>query len=112
MDINSTQALLSDLWPAIGGVLGGAATIVVAIKGFGGKILDGWIDNRFKTSLQRVQNEHEKAIAHLKMEIDSVLAARVKVQEKQFGIVATAWEKFSEMFVAVASALTPVQTCL
>lgn len=86
---------------------GGAAVIAYLTFQFLGK---SWIQNQFARSLERHRHEQAIELQRLRIEIDSVLSGMIRIQEKEYETLPTAWDKLNEARVSVISLLSPVQS--
>ncbi|ONN67803.1 hypothetical protein [Herbaspirillum sp. VT-16-41] len=106
----TTSSFFSENWPAlVAGALAGIPTALASAWAFGSKLTEKWLDRRFQKSLQYLKHEQDLTIARLKVEVDSVLAAKVKIQAKEFETMTVAWEMMSDVMVKVSTVEAPLK---
>jgi hypothetical protein len=85
---------------------GGAAAVAYLIFQMLGK---GWIENKFAQRLEQLRHTQALEIQRVRVEIDSMLSAVVKLQEKEFETLPEAWSKFDDAYRRVSSLVSPMQ---
>lgn len=85
---------------------GGGAAIAYLLFQYLGK---SWIENRFSERLELFKHQQALEIQRLKIEIDSTLSGVLKIQEKEFEVLPTAWDKLYDAFGELSSLTTPFQ---
>ncbi|ACT47088.1 hypothetical protein [Methylotenera mobilis] len=84
---------------------GSAAIAFLLYKNLGEK----WLDSKFKEQLERQRHEQATELSRLKIEIDSMLSAVIKIQEKEFDTLPKAWSLLDEAYKHLASFSSPMQ---
>lgn len=85
---------------------GGAAAVAYLIFQFLGK---RWIENKFQERLDLLKHQHALELQRLRVEIDSLLSAKLKLQEREFNLLPEAWHKLDEAYGQVSSLVSPFQ---
>ena len=86
---------------------GGAALIAYFTFQFLGKT---WIENQFARSLERHRHQQAIELQRLRVEIDSVLSGRIRLQEKEYETLPVAWDRLYDARRHVVSLLSPFQS--
>jgi hypothetical protein len=68
-----------------------------------------WIENKFSQRLEQFKHQQALEIQRLRIEIDSTLSGVLKMQEKEFEVLPTAWDKLYDAFAELGSVATPFQ---
>lgn len=102
MDWNAIAALFGKV-VAIGG---GSVAVAYAAFVFLGK---KWIENTFQARLNSLKHAHDKELQRLKVEIDSLLGATLKLQEREFEVLPEAWRLLDEAKSTLAWVVSPLQ---
>lgn len=84
---------------------GSAAIAFLLYKNLGEK----WLDNKFKEQLEKQRHEQATELSRLKIEIDSMLSAVIKIQEKEFDTLPKAWYLLDEAYKHLANFSSPMQ---
>ncbi|WP_146744864.1 hypothetical protein [Herbaspirillum rubrisubalbicans] len=71
------------------------------------KYAEQWIKNKFDVSLETLRHEQAKTMSMLKIDVDSVLAGRIKIQEREFESLGTAWQMLSDLMVVMSGFMAP-----
>lgn len=100
-----TDAVLQFLGAAIA-YGGGGAVVAYLIFQYLGKT---WIENKFAARLDLLKHQHALELQRLRVEIDSMLSATVKLQEKEFQLLPEAWQKLDEAHGLVSWLVSPSQ---
>jgi len=85
---------------------GSAAAMGYAVFHFMGK---KWIENKFQKDLTEHKHLQNVELQRLKIEIDSLLSAAIKLQDREFEILPVAWEKLDEAYWNVFSVVSQGQ---
>lgn len=85
---------------------GGAAVVAYLLFQYLGKT---WIENKFAERLDQLKHQHALELQHLRVEIDSMLGATLKLQEREFQFLPEAWAKLDEAHGLVSWLVSPVQ---
>lgn len=89
------------------GVGGGAAVISYALmKTLGAK----WLDAHFSERMERFRHEKTKELQHLKSEIDGALKATIRLQEREFEVLAECWHLMNVSYGAAQSLTNRIQS--
>ena len=88
------------------GVGGGAAVVAYAMFQWLGK---KWIEDKFARSLEHMRHQQAVEIQRLRVEIDAILSAEIKLQEREFEVLPEAWEKLQEAHGLVSWLVSPSQ---
>lgn len=51
-----------------------------------------WLENRFEQRLESLRHEHAKELQSLRIEIDTALQGRLRIQEKELEVLTTCWD--------------------
>nr|WP_198980321.1 hypothetical protein [Herbaspirillum sp. ASV7] len=86
-----------------------APVAYAAAKFLMSKYAEQWIENKFKVSLENLRHEQAKTIAMLKVDVDSLLAGRLKIQDKEFESLGTAWQMLSDLMVEMSGFMSPAR---
>jgi len=62
-----------------------------------------WIENKFAQKLELFRHEQAKELERLKLDIDSVLSGKIKLQEKEFETLPKVWELLDTAYGAVTN---------
>lgn len=68
-----------------------------------------WIENKFKERLEQARHEQALEIQRLRVEIDSLLSGAIKLQDRDFEVLPTAWAKLYEANAQIISLVSPMQ---
>ncbi|MFO1328097.1 MAG: hypothetical protein U1F56_12125 [Rubrivivax sp.] len=85
---------------------GGGAVVAYLLFQYLGKT---WIENKFASRLDLLKHQHALELQRLRVEIDSMLTATVKLQEKEFQLLPEAWHKLDEAHGLVRWLTSPMQ---
>lgn len=85
---------------------GGGAVVAYMLFQYLGK---SWIENKFASRLDLLKHQHAQELQRLRVEIDSMLSATVKLQEKEFQLLPEAWQKLDEAHGLVRWLVSPSQ---
>lgn len=85
---------------------GGAAVVAYLLFQYLGKT---WIENKFAERLDYLKHQHALELQRLRVEIDSMLGATLKLQEREFQFLPEAWHKLDEAHGLVAWLVSPFQ---
>jgi hypothetical protein len=86
---------------------GGGATLVayLAIKNFGAS----WLESKFSQRLESFRHSNSKEIEKFKFEIDGVMRAQQRYQEKQFETIVELWQLYRTASAEIAALISPLQ---
>lgn len=85
---------------------GGAVAIAfLTFKFLGQK----WIENKFQERLDQLKHEQAKELQRLRIEIDSLVSGRLKLQQKEFDLLPEAWGKLDLAYGQVTALVSPFQ---
>lgn len=83
--------------------IGAAATIGAGVAYATFKVLGkNWLETKFKKQLSKFNHEQTKEIARLKIEIDSLLDAKISFQQKEFEGLTELWLSISNFKSAIS----------
>ncbi len=98
---------IGEIFVSIIGVGGGAAFISYALmKTLGAK----WLDAQFSERLERFRYEKAKELQHLKSDIDGALKATIRLQEREFEVLAESWHLMNTSYGAAEFLVNPMQS--
>jgi hypothetical protein len=84
------------VWDSILDALGYAFLFLVALAkptyDFAKGWIEKWLDQRFEERLASLQHEHDKQVRRVQSQIDRELDRSVRLNEKEFDVLAKAWE--------------------
>jgi hypothetical protein len=86
---------IESLWGFVTGLIaygGGATVIAYFVFQFLGK---SWLDNKFEKGLENFKHQKDIEIQKLRIEIESLLSGKIKLQERDFTILPEAWAKLN-----------------
>ena len=89
------------------GVGGGASVVTFLILR---KYGTNWLDTQFSKQLEKLRHEHAKELQTLHAEIDGALNATIRLQDREFEVLAEAWNLMNESYGAVQSHVNTTQT--
>ncbi len=100
-------------WDAVAAFFGkavaiGGGSVAVAYGAFV-FLSQKWIENTFQARLNALKHAHEKELQRLKVEIDSLLGATLKLQEREFEVLPEAWRLLDEAKSTLAWVVAPMQ---
>lgn len=81
---------------------GGPTAIAYAVFRFLG---ERWIESKFAAQLEAERHEHAKELQELKKKLDSELSRTVKLQDREFAVLAEAWDLLQDAFGEVGALL-------
>lgn len=85
---------------------GGGAMVAYCVFKWLGK---SWIENKFKERLEQLKHQQQLQLELLKIEINSMLSAAIKLQEREFTILPEAWAKLDEAIGLITYLVHPAQ---
>jgi hypothetical protein len=85
---------------------GGAAVVAYLLFQYLGK---QWIENKFKERLDQLKHHQALELQRLRVEIDSLLSAKLKLQDREFQLLPEAWQKLDEAYGQVSWLVSPMQ---
>ena len=88
---------------------GGGAAVAYLLFQYLGK---SWIENKFNERLELLKHQQNIEVQRLRVEIDSLLSGVVKLQEREFEILPTAWQKLYRAQQVIKSLVSPLETYL
>jgi hypothetical protein len=88
---------------------GGGAAIAYLLFQYLGK---SWIENKFNERLELLKHQQNIEAQRLRVEIDSLLSGVVRLQEREFEILPTAWRKLYRAQQTIKSLVSPFETYL
>lgn len=88
------------------GIGGGAAVISYCLFQFMGK---SWLENKFAKELEAFRHEKTKEIEKLKIEIQSLLSGKLKLQDRDFKVLPEAWSMLNIAQKKLAQTVSPFQ---
>lgn len=68
-----------------------------------------WIESKFSAQLEAERHEHAKELQGLKKKLDSELSRIVKLQDREFTVLAEAWELLQDALGEVSSLVSIVR---
>jgi hypothetical protein len=77
--------------------------ILALVRHFG----ERWIENKFERERAVYKHQHELDVQKLRVEIDSALNANLKLQEREFESLSTAWSLLQETYSQIAAYVSP-----
>lgn len=86
---------------------GGSAAVAYLLFQYLGKT---WIENKFSQRLEQMKYEQALEVQRLKVEIDTMLSRKIKLQDKEFDILPSAWDKLYKAFSKISHLLHPAQS--
>lgn len=84
---------------------GSTAVAYTAFHWLGAK----WIENKFSRTLDNLRHQQAIEVQRLRIEIDSLLSGRLKIQEREFLVLPEVWEKLNEAYSLVSWLVSPIQ---
>jgi hypothetical protein len=100
---------IESFWGFVTGLItygGGATAISYFIFQFMGK---SWLENKFAKELEEFRHEKTKEIEKLKIEIQSLLSGKLKLQDRDFNVLPEAWNMLNQAQKKLASTVSPYQ---
>lgn len=85
---------------------GGATVIAYFVFQFLGKT---WLETKFSKELENFRHEKAIEIERLRVEVESLLSGKIKLQEQDFAILPEAWKKLNIAHKLLASTTSPFQ---
>lgn len=79
--------------------------ILALVRHFG----ERWIENKFERERTNLKHGQELDLQKLRLEIDSALNANLKLQEREFEALSTAWQLLQETYIQIASYVSPLE---
>lgn len=98
MDIINVYSILG-----VGGV---AAIVAYWVFTWLGK---NWLENRFAERLESLKHAQEREMEKYRYEINALFNRITKIQDKEFDVLPTAWQKLQEALGYVARLTSPMQ---
>lgn len=89
-------------------VLYGGGTTAIAFAAFR-LFSERWLQTRFDKNLEAFRHENAKELQSLRAEIDGALSTRLRIQEKEFEILASCWDLMNIAFGATQRYVSPFQ---
>jgi len=99
----------SEIAAFIGNVLaigGGSAAVAYLLFQWLGK---KWIEDKFARSLEQLRHQQALEIQKLRVDIDTMLSAELKLQGREFDVLPEAWEKLQDAHGLVSWLVSPSQ---
>jgi hypothetical protein len=98
---------LSEFFVSLLAAGGGAA--VVAFTAF--RLLgESWMNSLFNQKIEAFRHENAKELQALKAEVDGALQGRLRVQEKEFEVLAKCWDLMNSALGSVQAYVSPLQS--
>ena len=69
-----------------------------------------WLDNKFKRQLETFKHQQNLELQRLRIEIDSLLSGRIRLQEKDFLLLPEAWQKLQDAVRSLSSSVAMHQS--
>ncbi len=101
---------IETFWNFVAGIIaygGGASVIAYFIFQSLGK---SWLDNKFAKGLENFKHEKDIEIQKLRIEIESLLSGKIKLQERDFTILPEAWVKLHKAHMILSGTVASYQT--
>lgn len=100
-----TDETLSLLGLLVWGGGGGAGVAYLLFRFLG----ERWIENKFASRLERLRHEHARELERLRADVNAMLSATVRLQEKEFEVLSEAWGRLFAAMAHVQSVVSPMQ---
>jgi hypothetical protein len=101
---------IESFWGFITGIItygGGASVIAYFVFQLLGK---SWIESKFSKELEDFRHKKTVEIERLRIEVESLLSGRLKLQERDFELLPTAWSKLNNAHRSLTSVLASLQS--
>ena len=100
---------IETFWGFLTGVIaygGGASVIAYFVFQFLGK---SWLENQFAKGLENFKHEKDIEIQKLRIEVESLLSGKIKLQERDFTILPEAWGKLHKAHMTLSGTVASYQ---
>jgi len=110
MSVDQGMAITGEIISWLGGGLVVVGSIIGAAWLLFRFFAQKWMENRFNERLEAFKQAGSVEIARVKFAIDAKMDRALKLHEKEFDTLTTAWDKLTSMIGSAAAVVAPLQS--